>query len=77
MEGEVRPFSGDYRAAMTSINLLAEKLRRESEIASVSVQKMPLNVHSATALSGNTMDAANADAARAEFTLRLVLKARP
>ncbi len=77
VEGEVRPFHGDYRAAMASINRLAEKLRHESEIASVSLLQMPLNLHSATALSGNTMDAANAEAVRAEFKLRLVLKERP
>lgn len=77
LEGEIRPFYGDYRAAMTSINKLIDKLKHEPELASVAIEQAPLNVNSASALSGNTMDAASPETMRAEFKLRLVLKERP
>lgn len=77
LEGEIRPFYGDYRAAMASINKLIDKLKRDPEVAGVAVEQMPLNVHSASALSGNTMDAGNPETMRAEFKLRLALKERP
>lgn len=74
LEAEVRPFHGDYRAAMASINRFANKLKHDPEIASASMIQMPLNVHSASALSGNTLDTASSDSVRAEFKLKLVLK---
>jgi hypothetical protein len=77
VEAEVRPFHGDYRAAMAGINRFADKLKHDPDIASTSVIQMPLNVHSASALSGNTLDTASTDSVRAEFKLKLVLKARP
>jgi hypothetical protein len=77
VEAEVRPFHGDYRAAMAGINRFADKLMQDPDLASASVIQMPLNVHSASALSGNTLDTASTDSVRAEFKLKLVLKARP
>ncbi|PWB49134.1 MAG: hypothetical protein C3F18_10580 [Nitrosomonadales bacterium] len=76
VEAEVRPFHGDYRAAMASINRFADKLKHDPDIAAASVTQMPLNVHPASALSGNTLDTASTDSVRAEFKLKLVLKAR-
>lgn len=74
VEGEVRPFHGDYRAAMASINRLADSLRQDRDVAGVNVVQMPLNIHSATVLRGNTLDAAHAETARAEFKLKLVFR---
>lgn len=76
VEGEIRPFHGDYRAAMASVNRLAEKMRHDPGVASVNVIQTPLNIQSTTALSGNTLNAASSDAARAEFKLKVVLKER-
>jgi hypothetical protein len=76
IEAEIRPFHGDYRAAMASINRFSDKLKRDPEVASASVTQMPLDVHSALALSGNTLDTASTDSVRAEFKLKLVLRAR-
>ena len=76
LEAEIRPFHGDYRAAMAGINRFADKLRHDAEVASASVIQMPLDVHSASALSGNTLDATSKDSVRAEFKLKLVLRAR-
>ena len=76
LEAEIRPFHGDYRAAVASINRFADKLKQDMDVAGASVLQMPLNVHSASALSGNTLDMISTDRVRAEFKLKLVLKAR-
>ena len=72
--GEVRPFHGDYRAAMASVNAWIGKLRKDPAVAGVSVQQLPLNIQSSSALSGNTLDAGGGDQARAEFRVRVALK---
>lgn len=74
VEGEIRPFHGDYRSAMASVNRFAAKMAQDPDIASASVVQMPLNIHSSNALSGNTLDAANNETARAEFKIKVVMK---
>jgi hypothetical protein len=74
VEGEIRPFHGDYRAAMSSVGRFAERLRNDKAVAEVGVTEMPLDVHSASGISGNTLDAAGAGAAHARFKLRMILK---
>ncbi len=76
LEAEVRPFHGDYRAAMISIKRFSDRLSQDPDVASVSLTQMPLDVHSASALSGNTLDAMSTDGVRAEFKLTLTLRAR-
>ena len=73
VSGEVRPFQGDFRAAIASINRVAERLARDPVVAEVKVIKLPLNVNPELALSGNTRDAADQSGA-AEFKLLLTLK---
>lgn len=74
VQGEIRQFQGDYRSAMSSVNRFAEIMAHDPGIASVSVIQMPLNIHSSTALSGNTQDARINESARAEFKVKAVLK---
>ncbi|BCB25554.1 hypothetical protein SKTS_04400 [Sulfurimicrobium lacus] len=76
VEGEIRPFHGDYRSAMASVNRFAGKMAHDPEIASVSVVEMPLNIHSSNALSGNTLDAGTNETMRAEFKIKIVMKGR-
>ncbi|MFH1493277.1 MAG: hypothetical protein ABIG70_00570 [Pseudomonadota bacterium] len=76
LEAEIRPFHGDYRAAMAGINRFAARLSHDAEVANANVTQMPLDVHSASALSGNTLDATSKDSVRAEFKLKLVLRGR-
>lgn len=76
LEAEVQPFHGDYRAAMASINHFLGGLKQDPDVASASVTQMPLNIYSTSALSGNTLDTASTDSVRAEFKLKLVLKAQ-
>lgn len=74
VEGEVRPFRGDYRAAIEAIHAFAERLARDPAVAEARILKLPLNVNPTLSLSGNTMDSGEA-AGAAEFKLLLVLKA--
>ena len=76
VEGEIMPFHGDYRGAMLSVNRFAGKMAHDPDIASVSVVQMPLNIHSSTALSGNTLDAGNSETMRAEFKIKVIMKER-
>lgn len=73
-EGEIRPFRGDYRAAMASIGRFAEALKNDQAMAEVTLTEMPLNIHSASGMSGNTLDAGGAEAVRARFKIKMVLK---
>ena len=73
VNGEVRPFRGDYRSAIDTINRFADQLREDPEVSEVRVMKLPLNVNPALALSGNTLDNPEQHGT-AEFTLLLVLK---
>jgi hypothetical protein len=72
-EGEVRPFNGDYRAAIESIKEFAGTLSKRPEVAEVKVVKMPLDINPTLSLSGNTTE--NRDQlGKAEFKLIIVLK---
>ena len=73
IEGEIRPFRGDFRAAIEIINGFADRLAREPAVAGVRVVKLPLNVNPALSLSGNTLDSPE-QSGTAEFKLLLVLK---
>lgn len=73
VEGDVRPFRGDYRAAIDAINRFADTLSQQPEVAEVRVVKMPLNINPSLTLSGNTTESLE-QTGRAEFKLLLVLK---
>ncbi len=72
--GEVRPFRGDFRAAIDTINRFAAALSAQPEVAEVKVMKLPLNISPGLTLSGNTTDDHREQAGKAEFRLLLVLK---
>ena len=73
VSGEIRPFQGDYRAAIESVNRVAERLSRDPAVADVKVIKLPLNVNSELALTGNTRDAAE-QSGIADFKIAVILK---
>lgn len=75
IEGEVRPFRGDYRAAIDTINEFADRLGRDPAVQQARVVKLPLNVNPTLALTGNTLDSRE-QAGTAEFKLLIVLKPR-
>lgn len=74
--GEIRPFGGDYRSAIETINGLAARLRAHPLVADVRANKMPLDVSPKAVLSGNTRDASRAQTGTAEFELVIVFKPR-
>ncbi|MFI4922888.1 MAG: hypothetical protein ACHP6J_04165, partial [Burkholderiales bacterium] len=76
IEAEIRPFKGDYRAAMTSINNFAEKLGQDKQVASVNVIQLPLNINPGTSLSGNTADSRE-QSSSAPFKVALSLRQEP
>ncbi len=73
IEGEVRPFRGDYRVAIDTINRFAEALGREPNVGEVKVTKMPLNISPGLTLSGNTTDSRE-QTGRAEFIIVVQMK---
>ena len=72
--GELRPFNGDFRAAIAAIQGVADRLSRDSRVAEVTVAKLPLNVNPEQSLSGNTRDDADQSGAAAEFRIAITLK---
>jgi hypothetical protein len=73
IEGEVRPFRGDYRAAIDSINRFVAALSQRPEVAEVRIAKLPLDINPSLSLSGNTLENRE-QVGRAEFKLVIVLK---
>jgi hypothetical protein len=73
IEGEVQPFTGDYRAAIDEIKKFADALSRQPGVADVKIVKLPLNISPSLTLAGNT-SASREQAGRAEFKLVLQLK---
>lgn len=75
VDGEIRPFRGDYRSAIVTINGFASRIAEEPDVAEVRVVKLPLNVNPSLTLSGNTLDNPEQSAnATAEFRLLILLK---
>ncbi len=74
IDGEIRPFRGDYRSAIATINGMAARMAEQPDVAEVQVVKLPLNVNPALSLSGNTAEAAEQQAGTAEFKLLVVMK---
>jgi hypothetical protein len=73
IEGEVRPFNGDYRAAIEAINRFAATLSQQPQVAEIKVVKLPLNINPGLTLTGNTAES-HAQTESAEFKLILMLK---
>ena len=74
LEAEIYPFEGDYRSALALIERFAAHLRGETQVASVTISKLPVNLDPASTLSGSTQDT-DAKPGAALFKLNIVLKA--
>jgi len=73
IEGEIRPFSGDYRAALDTISNFAEALKQDPTVVDVKVVALPLNVSPTMALSGSTAESTSR-ATNAPFRLNVAFK---
>lgn len=75
VSGEVRPFTGDYRAAVGAIRRFADALGRDPGVRDVRLVRLPLDADPGAALAGNTREAGE-PAGAAEFRLQVTLRAR-
>jgi len=75
IEGEIRPFRGEYRRAIETINGFADRIAKNPSVAEVRVIKLPLNVNPTLQLSGNTLDNPERQTGTADFKLLVVFKA--
>jgi len=73
IEGEVRPFRGNYRRAIDMINDFANRIEKDPAVAEVRVVKLPLDVNPTLQLSGNTLDSPD-QTGTADFKLLIVFK---
>ncbi|MBT9613670.1 MAG: hypothetical protein IV108_10445 [Burkholderiales bacterium] len=74
IEAEIRPFTGDYRAALLLIERFAASLRAQPNVAGVTIVKLPLNLDPASTLSGSTQDSTDAKPGAAQFKLGIVIR---
>lgn len=72
--GEIRPFRGDYRRAIETINGFADRIAKDPSVDEVRVVRLPLNVNPTLRLSGNTLDNPEQQTGSAEFKLLVVLR---
>lgn len=72
IEGEIRPFDGNYRTAISIINEFAETLRKQENVYNVSITSLPLDVSQDSNMQGNTKSSQR----EARFSLRVVLGVR-
>ena len=71
VQGEITPFEGDYRAAIARVDALAAALRAHPRAAHVEVLAYPLDVDSASSVSGAALVTPETQAAH--FALKIVL----
>jgi hypothetical protein len=74
VNGEIKGFTGDYRAALESVNHLAERLKADNAVEQVVILQEPVNVSSYTSLQGSTAEERTAQLAAALFKLKIILK---
>jgi hypothetical protein len=71
--GEIKRFTGDYRAALSLVNQLTEILKSDTNVAYVEIVQAPVNVSSYSSLEGSTTDEVEAKQSAALFTLKVIL----
>ena len=71
---EISGFTGDYRAALSSVQRFVEKLKLDQNVAAVDVLQEPVNVSSFVSLQGSTTDEQTTQTQPALFKLKVILK---
>ena len=74
IDGEIRNFNGDYRAALESVEQLATNLRQNKDVAQISTTLLPFNTSSQTVLQGSTLDQQSLQQETATFQIKIILK---
>lgn len=75
VDAEIKPFYGDYRAAMAAIEAFVGQLKQDRAVADASTLQLPLDMNPASGLAGST--GAGQQPAAAQFRVNIVLKAEP
>lgn len=71
---EIAGFSGDYRAALNTVNRYVANIKADARVANVEVLQEPVNVSSFADLQGSTADERSAQKPPAYFKLKVILK---
>lgn len=71
---EIAGFSGDYRAALETVNRYVANLKTDDRVAAVVLLQEPVNMSSFADLQGSTADEQSAQRPPAYFKLKVVLK---
>jgi hypothetical protein len=71
---EIAGFSGDYRAALNTVNSYAANIKADARVAAVEILQEPVNVSSFADLQGSTADEQSAQKPPAYFKLKVILK---
>lgn len=74
IDGEIRNFSGDYRAALESVATFANNLKKNANVAQVKITLQPVNTSSRIALQGSTLDQQAQQQDPALFQVKIFLK---
>lgn len=71
---EIAGFSGDYRAALDTVNRYIANLKMDARVGSVALLQEPVNVSSFADLQGSTADELSAQRPPAYFKFKIILK---
>lgn len=74
VSAEILGFSGDYRAAINTVNRYVANLKFDTRVAAVEVLQEPVNVSSFVDLKGSTVDEQSTLTQSAHFKLKVILK---
>ncbi|HOY71414.1 MAG TPA: hypothetical protein PL131_12135 [Methylotenera sp.] len=74
INAEISNFTGDYRAALNSVNKFVSNLKMDRYVESVEVIQAPVNVSSYVGLQGSTTDEQSTQRQPAVFKLKVILK---
>lgn len=75
INAEIKGFTGDYRAALNSVNQFVTHLRENNSVENVLILQEPVNVSSLANLQGSTTDeSATTERPPAIFKLKIILK---
>jgi hypothetical protein len=69
---EIKPFDGDFRAALDVINAFSAQIAAHDSVAQVKALRLPLDVRSDAGMSGSTT--ATAGKGSAQFELAVIFK---
>ena len=75
INAEIKGFTGDYRAALNSVNQFVTRLRENKSVENVQILQEPVNVSSLANLQGSTTDeSTSTERPPAIFKLKIILK---